>query len=496
MPSHDPRSDVRLDITLGEAPPARPAPDAPFCVALLGDFSGRGRRGEAPAIELARRPLLRIDRDDLDAALARVAPRVEVALDGAELAFGIEFREIDDFHPDRVAQRLPVLRRLKELETELRRPAAPAQPRSAPAAPSAAPPTAGGLLDQIVDAAGPAPAAAPAPTGDAFYDYLQRIVAPHLVRDPDPAHADLRAQAAEAAAAIVRAVLHDPAFQALEALWRGAWFVVRRTETDARLRFYLVDVSREELAADLADAASPAASGLARLLERAAGQELDGARWALLAGLYDFGADAADLALLGRIGAVAARLRAPWISAAAPSLAGLGGFEAAPDASEWAPAANPAWEALRRRPEARYLGLALPRFLLRLPYGADTDPCDELEFEELPPGARHEDYLWGNPALACALLLARSYARAGWALRPGMDAEIDDLPFHLRREGGEVTAQPCAETLMSERVAARLMDHGLMPLASMKDRAAVRLVRFQSIASPLAALAGAWVATP
>lgn len=490
MPSHDRRSDVRLDITLGEAPPARPAPDAPFCVALLGDFSGRGRRGEAPAIELARRPLLRIDRDDLDAALARVAPRVEIALDGAELAFGVEFRELDDFHPDRLAQRLPVLRRLKELETELRRPAVPAKPRSAPAAP----PVGGGLLDQIVDAAGPAPAAAPPPTGDAFYDYLQRIVAPHLVRGPDPAHADLRAQAGEAAAAIVRAVLHDPAFQALEALWRGAWFVVRRTETDARLRVYLVDVSREELAADLADAASPAASGLARLLERAAEQELGGARWALLAGLYGFGADAADLELLGRIGAVAARLGAPWISAAEPSLAGLGGFAAAPDASEWAPPANPAWDALRCRPEARFLGLALPRFLLRLPYGADTDPCDDLELEELPPGARHEDYLWGNPALACALLLARSYARAGWALRPGMDAEIDDLPLHLRREGGEVTAKPCAEALMSERVAARLMDHGLMPLASMKDRDAVRLVRFQSIASPLAALAGGWAA--
>ncbi|HET9985767.1 MAG TPA: type VI secretion system contractile sheath large subunit [Longimicrobiales bacterium] len=492
MPAHDPRSDVRLDVTLGEESPARPAPDAPFCIAILGDFSGRGRRGAAPATELARRPVLRIDRDDLDAALARVAPRVEVSLDGAELTFTVDFRELDDFHPDRLAERLPILRRLKELETELRRPAAP----SRPASPRPAPPPAagGGLLDQIVEASGPAPAAAPAPTGDAFYDYVQRIVAPHLVRGPDPEHADLRVQADEAAAAIVRAILHDPAFQALEALWRGAWLLVRRTDTDERLRIYLVDVSREELAADLGAATDPAASGLAGLLARAAEQDLGGARWAVLAGLYTFGCDAADLELLGRLGAVAARLGAPWISAAEPALAGLPGFEAAPDASEWTPPANPAWDALRRRPEARSIGLALPRFLLRLPYGEDTDPCDALELEEMPAGARHDDYLWGNPALACALLLARSYARAGWALRPGMDAELDDLPFHLRREGGEATAQPCAEALMTERVAGRLMDHGLMPLASLKDRDAVRLVRFQSIASPLAALAAGWQA--
>jgi type VI secretion system protein ImpC len=94
----------------------------------------------------------------------------------------------------------------------------------------------------------------------------------------------------------------------------------------------------------------------------------------------------------------------------------------------------------------------------------------------------------------CALLLGAAFTQAGWELRPGQVAEVDDLPLHLYRHYGSTAAKPCAEALLSDRSAALLLDSGLMPLLSQKDGAAVRVARFQSVAEPIAALAGSWAA--
>jgi type VI secretion system protein ImpC len=146
----------------------------------------------------------------------------------------------------------------------------------------------------------------------------------------------------------------------------------------------------------------------------------------------------------------------------------------------------------KRHGKRARLALVAPRFLLRLPYGEQTEPCENFEFEEMPVAPVHAHFLWGNPALACALLLGESFSEAGWELRPGMRREIGGLPLHLLRNDGETVILPCAETLVTERAAARLMDAGVTPLASLKDRDAVLLVRFHSVASPTAALAGRW----
>lgn len=92
----------------------------------------------------------------------------------------------------------------------------------------------------------------------------------------------------------------------------------------------------------------------------------------------------------------------------------------------------------------------MPRVLLRLPYGRAADPVEAFDFEELSPERRHEEYLWGNPAFACALLLAQAYAAGGWAMPPGDYLEVADLPAHTYREAGESVLQACAEVYLSE----------------------------------------------
>jgi len=149
---------------------------------------------------------------------------------------------------------------------------------------------------------------------------------------------------------------------------------------------------------------------------------------------------------------------------------------------------------LRRSSEAAWIGLLLPRFLLRLPYGKNTVPLENFSFEEMPEAPVHQQYLWGNPAFACAYLLAQTFAESGWEMRPGTHAELRGLPLHVYEADGEPQVQPCAEVLMSDADAEWLLDQGMMPLVSVKNEDAVRLLRFQSIAHPPAPLAGGWYA--
>src|SRR5689334_10953162 len=114
-----------------------------------------------------------------------------------------------------------------------------------------------------------------------------------------------------------------------------------------------------------------------------------------------------------------------------------------------------------------------------------------MKFEEMT-GSVHSEYLWGNPAFCVAFLIGQSFQSEGWKLRPGMHRQVTGLPQHVYKEDGQAVNKPCAEILISEKDAAFLMERGFMALASMKDQDSVLLVRFQSIAEPLAALAGGW----
>jgi type VI secretion system protein ImpC len=482
---------------------AEPLSDSPFCVAVLGDFSGRANRGVVEAgPELAGRQPLRVDRDNFDDVLARLAPHVQIApFRGSESILSLRFAQLDDFHPDRLYERLPVFQSLREMRSRLEDPATAARAvdelrAAGPAAghqtkPRSAPEN---LLEQILDESGPPPITQETISGDLGV-YLRRIVAPHLIPELDPKGSELLAQVDDAVAQLMRALLHHPDVQSLEARWRAVDLLTRRIETNSQLQFYLIDVSTDELAADQRSDLEFEETGLYKLLVEGSVGTPGARRWAVLVGDYTFGPEPKDVELAARLAAIANLAGAPWISAAHPRVAGCESFHAAPDPADWVKEAHPAWAVLRELPLASWLGLAAPRFLLRLPYGAETEPCDLFPFEEMRGPPAHEAYLWGNPAFACALLLANSFAAAGWDLQPGMHQDIGGLPLHLYKDhqDGELVSKPCAEVLLTERAAARLIERGLMPLASMKGSDSVKLVRFQSIAHPSAPLAGSWM---
>jgi type VI secretion system protein ImpC len=495
---------IELDVGLGRDPAAGPPPpDTPFCIAVLGDFSGRGTRGsmEIGRALVNRQPVL-VDRDSYDEVLARFAPRLEIPLgsdDDGRLS--LRFTELDDFHPDRLYERLPIFESVRETRAHLADPAtfarvaasrAPARQGSPSSKPELGPPRRipANLLDEMLgEASGKEERAAP--RGD-LQEFIQRAVEPHLVPRVDPGQTELLEQLDAATSAGMRAILHHPDFQALEALWRSVFLLVRRLETDANLRIYLVDIADAELRADLSAAEVLEETGLYKLLVDASVGTPGANPWSLLVGAYTFGAGPDSMRTLDRLARIAQRAGAPWIAAADSRLAGCPSVAQQPDPADWDRVMDADWEAFRRSPQARYVGLAMPRMLLRLPYGADAEPAERFPLEEMGSTPSHEDYLWGSPAIACALLLAESFTSSGWDMRPGEHLDIGGLPLHVVERDGDATAQPCAEALLTERAALRLLESGLMPLVSMKSSDAVRLVRFQSVAHPIASLAGRW----
>jgi len=428
-------------------------PDSPFRILVVGNLSGGAGRS---------RRVVEIDRDNFDQVLNLLAPEVQVTVGGTPLT--IRFKELDDFHPDRLFATLPPFTALRNLRRRLSDPAtfAAAAAEIAPPQTAADPKLAnlsGADLLRMMTGEAPARAAAPAPRSD-WDRMLHEMVAPYAAPRPDPRQPELIAQTDAAIAGQMRAVLHHPVYRALESAWRSLYFLVRRLETGETLKVHVLDVPKEELLSD---------AGLAALR-----YELSAETWAVIAGLYEFGP--ADESALMRVAALAHAARAPFLGGLAPDIVGLARVFAE----------------LRRSSDAPWIGLALPRFLLRLPYGSETDETETFVFEEMPSPPEHERYLWGHPAIACAYLLGDAFSRYGWDLRPGVSHTIDGLPLHVFKKDNQSELKPCAEVLLTEDAAEALLERGFIPLASIKGTDRVRVVRFQSIADPAAMLAGKW----
>jgi type VI secretion system protein ImpC len=338
----------------------------PFRIAVFGDFSGRANRGLAGGVRTAR-PVA-IDRDNFDRVLAKIAPALNLPLADGETSLPLRFASLDDFHPDSLYERLPVFGKLRELRSAdpatLRRAAASSAP--APPPPVSAMPAGGSLLDQMLeeDTAGEAPRRTTRP-GD-LQGFLDHVMAESIVPGKDPDQEAVVARADAAIAELLRALLHQRDFQALESAWRALFFLTRRLETGADLAICLFDVSKADLLADLNEASDLRATAFFR---QVVGPAETGEPWALVVGNYSFGPNAEDVEMLARIAMIARQAEAPFLAAAEPAVLGCPSLTGMAEPREWRPDPEAAqfWQALRELPEAAAVGLLLPRFLLRLP---------------------------------------------------------------------------------------------------------------------------------
>jgi type VI secretion system protein ImpC len=501
-------------LTAGETDLTRtPASETPFRILVLGDFSGRENRKQFdPGKSLARRSPLPIDRDNLEKVMVKLEVKVHLSLSGnVGYPLVLRFAEIDDFHPDRIFSCVEIFQNLRHTRHKLLDvstfPAAAEQVKEwIQRVEEASEPTANQPGPEIAETdanqlsadfllEGMRQRQRTQEAGDEWDGMLREAVKPYLLPKEDPKQAELVAAVDEIIGSLMRKILHHPDVQALEAAWRGLNFLVRELETGTELQLFLLDLSKQELSADLQSSEDLQSTQAYRVLVEETIETPGAEPWAVIVGNYTFDAGLQDVEVLGRLTKLAGRAGAPFMAAAHSKVLGCQSLAETPDPRDWAELSDlekEAWETLRQLPESAYLGLTLPRFLLRLPYGCKSDQVEGFAFEELEPEPTHESYLWGNPAIIGAYLLGQAFGGSGWNLTPGEVQDVGGLPLHVTDSRGESATKPCAEVLLTERAAEAILNRGLMPLLSMKGRDSVRLARFQSIARPLAALAGRW----
>jgi type VI secretion system ImpC/EvpB family protein len=437
----------RLEFDLGFGHAGRPRDsEEPMRLLILGDFSGSPASDRPP---LESRPTRQVDMDNLDDVLRRYQPRVSVKTGE------IHFNRLDDFHPDQLYARLDLFQALR-------------QARSKP--PDESADLLGRLLGKPTE-----PGAAPAATGlDAL---IRDVVGPHIVKDTSGKASAYFAGVDAAIAEQMRSVLHDPAFQSLEAAWRGVHWAISSLELDENLQLHLLDVTRDELIADVIGSQGQlATTGLYRAVVDRWRNVPGSPGWSAFIALTEFDPSDADIGLLAALGLIAANAGAPLIAGANLTLADDKGVASG-------------WTALRRSEAAHWIALAAPRVLLRLPYGRKSDPVESFAFEELSGPPESQELLWGISSLALGILIGRAFTARGWEMTPGDERELGDLPAYTFVRDGEREMQPCGERFLTERDIDTFVKAGLVPIASRRDRNGVVAVRFQSIADPPGPLA-------
>jgi predicted component of type VI protein secretion system len=505
--------------------PPRPTDADVLRFLIIADCSGRSARAVIEPV--AGRRAQPVDVERLERVMASWRARVPTTLfDAAGSPFWLEPRSLDDLHPDQLlasAEPLAELERLRaslglepaarvrlsELLASAPGSSAPgASARESAASESAAssrgadaPVSENGadLLARLLgDRAAPAQPAAPpteaqraaprAPSGPLDIDRFVRAIVGNAVessgagtasagstRAPPPNPAELAALAAAAEAELgrrLRALLASPALRALEATWRGIDGLCRHNPDEARIRLYVLDASLDELGAgpgalsELLTAVGPNAV----VLDHLALPSPEALR--TLAGLLD----------------VCHQHDASLLVGAHPELAGCAHFNEVSQPEENAVllpdgAREPWAELLAARERGARLGLVLPRFLLRQPYGASGDPLERFAFEEILDPGEHDAFPWGNGAYLLARALGIEHAGER-GVHPDGSIDVRELPIvYLEGDPGageaaggiESRIKPSAEAWLSERSLGRLRAAGFSVLLGIRDTDRVRV---------------------
>jgi type VI secretion system protein ImpC len=292
----------------------------------------------------------------------------------------------------------------------------------------------------------------------------------------------------------VNAILHHAEFQQLESAWRGLHYLVNNTETDEMLKIKVFNISKNELGKTL-KRYKGTAWDQSPIFKKVYTEEYDqfgGHPFGCLVGDFHFDHSAPDVEILGEMAKIASAAHAPFITGASPTTMQM---------DSWQELSNPrdltkifttpeyaAWRSLRENEDSRYLGLAMPRFLSRLPYGAKTNPVEAFNFEEETGGGEHGKYTWCNAAYAMATNINRSYKLYGWGTSiRGIESggAVEGLPAHtFPTDDGGVDMKCPTEIAVSDRREAELAKNGFMPLVHRKNSDFAAFIGAQSLQKP------------
>ncbi|MFA8385770.1 MAG: type VI secretion system contractile sheath large subunit [Pelagibaca sp.] len=292
----------------------------------------------------------------------------------------------------------------------------------------------------------------------------------------------------------VNQIIHHDEYQQLESAWRGLHFLVNNTETDEMLKIRVLNISKKDLHKTVRKFKGTAWDQ-SPIFKKLYGEEFDqigGEPYGCLVGDYYFDHTPPDVELLGEMAKIGAAAHAPFLAAAAPSLMN---FES------WSELANPrdltkifqtpeyaGWRSLRESEDSKYIGLAMPKFLGRQPYGAKSNPVEEFAFEEDTGNGDSDKFAWVNAAYGMAFNINRSFKEYGWCSRiRGVESggTLEGLPTHtFPTDDGGVDMKCPTEVTIGDRREAELAKAGLMPLLHRKNTDNASFIGAQSLHKP------------
>ena len=292
----------------------------------------------------------------------------------------------------------------------------------------------------------------------------------------------------------INCILHHEDFQKLEGAWRGLHYLVNNTETDEMLKIRVMNVSKKDLGKSLKKFKGTAwdQSPIFKQVYEAEFGQFGGEPYGCLVGDYHFDHSPPDVALLQEMMQISAASHCPFLAGASPTTFQM---------DSWQELANPrdltkifqtpeyaAWRSLREAEDSRYIGLTMPRFLARLPYGSKTDPVDEFDFEEDVDGSEHGSYCWANSAFAMATNITRAFKHYGWCTQiRGVESggAVEGLPAHtFPTDDGGVDMKCPTEIAIADRREAELAKNGFMPLIHKKNSDFAAFIGAQSLQQP------------
>jgi type VI secretion system protein ImpC len=272
-------------------------------------------------------------------------------------------------------------------------------------------------------------------------------------------------------------IMHHPNFQKMEAAWRSLKFLVERTDFKKNIKIDIIDASKEEVATDFEDAPETIQSGLYKHVYTSEYDTPGGEPYAALVSNFDFDSGPSDISLLQNVSKVSAACHCPFLGSASPKFFGkqtiqdLTKIEDLHNYMEKSEFLK--WNSFRQTEDSRYVGLMLPRFMLRLPYGPDTIPVRDFNYTENVKGPEHEKYLWGNASFAFAANMVRSYVDNGWCVQirgPESGGKVEDLPVHIYDVGKGNQMKIPTEVLIPETREFEFAQEGFIPLSFYKNR--------------------------
>ncbi len=285
---------------------------------------------------------------------------------------------------------------------------------------------------------------------------------------------DMLAQIDKKISAQMDCIIHNKAFQKMESSWRSLKFLVDRTNFRENIRIQIMNVSKQDLLDDFDDAPEITKSGLYKQAYTAEYGQFGGQPFGAVIGNYDFGPGPQDMKLLHYVASVSSMSHAPFIAAAGPEFFGIEKWNELPNLKDlrsiFEMPQYAKWNAFRESEDARNVGLTLPKFLLRLPYGADTLPAKSFNYEESVSDG-DDDFCWGNTAFAFASKLTDSFAKYRWCaniIGPQGGGAVEDLPLYQYAAMGTVQTKIPTQTLLSERREFELAEEGFIGLTMRK----------------------------